>query len=90
MPSLTAFIAMPSQTALIALWATVGLNFVFGGIIWLSNQGNQYSSRGRPDVDAITWTAIGTNLVGFAVLVAVVTLAAHAIVGAIEENAKSK
>lgn len=80
---------MSSQSAFMALWATVGINFVVGGIIWLSNQGDQYSSLGRPDVDAIAWTAIGTNLVGFAVLVAVVTLAAHAIVGAIEENAKS-
>lgn len=81
---------MSSQFALVALWVTAGLNFVVGGIIWLSNQGDQYSAFGRPDVDAIAWTAIGTNLVGFAVLVAVVTLAAEAIVGAIKENAKSK
>ena len=77
---------MSSANALVTLWVIVGLNFVVGGIIWLSNQGNQYSSFGRPDVDAIAWTAIGTNLMGFAILVAVATLVAHAIVGAIEES----
>ena len=80
---------MSSQSALIALWATAGINFVVGGIIWLSNQGDQYSYSGRPDVDAVAWTAIGRNLVGFAALVAVLTLAALAIVGAIEESTKS-
>ena len=79
---------MQSQYALLALWATAGVNFFVGGVIWI-NQREELDSY-RPDPDALVWSAIGTNLMGFAVLVAVVTLAAHAIVGAIEENSKSK
>ncbi len=79
---------MSSQTAFISLWTTVALNFVVGGVIWLSQREELDSYR--PDPEAYAWSAIGTNLMGFAILVAVVALAAHAIVGAIEENSKSK
>lgn len=76
---------MKSQNALLYLWLIAGLNFVVGGIIWLAQReelDNSYSSNG----DALVWSAIGTNLVGFAALVFVITFATHAIVGAIEEN----
>ena len=78
---------MTSTYSLFALWAIAGANFLVGGVIWI-NQREELDSY-RPDPDALVWSAIGTNLMGFAVLVAVVALATHAIVGAIEENAKS-
>lgn len=79
---------MSSQYALLALWLTAGANLFIGGVIWI-NQREELDSY-SPDPDALVWSAIGTNLMGFAVLVAVVALATHAIVGAIEENAKSE
>lgn len=72
---------MSSQYALLALWATAGLNFFVGGVIWIIQV---------RDSEADAGSAIGTNLMGFAILVAVLALAAQAIVGAIQENAKSK
>ena len=79
---------MYSLNALFALWATAGINFLVGGTIWLFQREELDSYRVDPE--AYAWSAIGTNLMGFAILVAVVTLAAHAIVGAIKENANSK
>jgi hypothetical protein len=70
---------LTSQKYLVALVVIAGLNFAVGGVIWLSQRG---------DLLATGWSAIGMNLMGFAVLVAVLALAATAIVSAIEENAK--
>ena len=77
---------MRSGTALIALWLTAIANFLIGLIIW-GAQREELDSY-SPDPEAFAWSTIGTNLMGFAVLVFVVTMATHAIVSAIEENAK--
>jgi hypothetical protein len=70
---------LTSQKYLVALVVIAGLNFTGGGVIWLSQRG---------DLLATGWSTIGVNLMGFAVLVAVLALAATAVVSAIEENAK--
>jgi hypothetical protein len=79
---------MSSQAAFISLWTTVALNFVVGGVIWLSQREELDSYK--PDPEAYAWSTVGTNLMGFAILVAVVALATHAIVAAIEENSRSR
>ena len=75
-----------SKDAVTSLWIIAGLNFVAGAILWLVNQGEQYSAFGRPNESAIFWTAFGTGLVSFAIGVVVITLATIAIVSAIREN----
>ena len=79
---------MSSGSAFAVLWVTAGINFVAGGSIWFA-QREEIDSY-YADAETYAWSAIGTNLMGFAILVAVVTLAAYAIVGAIKENANSK
>jgi hypothetical protein len=79
---------LSSQKSLLYLWVTAALNFLVGGIIWFSQREELDSYS--PDPEAFAWSAIGTNLMGFGILVAVVALAAEAIVGAIEENSKPK
>jgi hypothetical protein len=79
---------MSSGSAFAVLWVTVGINFAVGLFIWFAQR--EELDSWSPDPEAYAWSAIGTNLMGFAILVAVVTLAAHAIVGAIKENANSK
>lgn len=76
---------MTSFSALFYLRIIAATNFILGALIWLvqRDEVDSYS----PDPEALAWSAIGTNLMGFGILVAVITLATLAIVEAIRENA---
>jgi|AntAceMinimDraft_6_1070360.scaffolds.fasta_scaffold133479_1 hypothetical protein len=68
---------MTYQRALAGLWVIAGLNGLLGVGIWVFGED-------------LVELSVGTNFLGFGILVAVIALAAEAIVGAIEDNAKER
>ena len=68
---------MTYQRALAGLWVIAGLNALLGVGIWVVGQD-------------LAEFSVGTNFLGFGILVAVIALAAEAVVGAIEGNTKER
>lgn len=75
-------INLEPHQALNSLWLIAIFNLVVGALIWLINTVRMAELRGDFYMDALSWQSTGSQLMGFGVLVVVVSLAATAIVGA--------
>jgi hypothetical protein len=82
-------IRMNKDQALDWLWGTTFINLGLGALLWLVNSfalDDDNFDSSYDQANSLVWQGIGSNLLGFGVLVFVLTLATSAIVGALSGN----